>query len=127
MLNAVHFLKEGHVDLQTLLDGGAAVDDGGMVAPADELSNARTGHLRVLLCQIHRHLTGLHIFALAALAEHVLLGDTEVAAYFLEDVVDGERVVVCLHGTLDDALGQMHVNMGVVDDAVGHERVDDAL
>ena len=32
-----------------------------------------------------------------------------VLADLLEDIVDGERMVVDLHGTLDDTLGQMHV------------------
>ena len=36
-------------------------------------------------------------------------------------------MIVDLDGTLDDALGQMHVDIGVVDDAIGHERIEHAL
>ena len=98
-----------------------------VVASADKLANARGGHLRVLLSQIHRDLTDKHIVALAALAEHMLLGNIVMTAHLFENVIDSQRMVVNLDSTLDDSFSQPHVNTTVIDDAIGHERVDHAL
>ena len=110
-LNAAQLLIESLVNLQPLLYGAAAVEHGGVVAPANKLADARSRHLGVLLCQIHRHLTHLYIVALAALAEHVLLTHAIVAAHHFENIIDGERMVVYLDGPLDDTLSQMHVDV----------------
>ena len=99
----------------------------GVVAPSYELSDACSGHLGVFLGEVHGYLSDLYQLALAALAEYVLLGDTVVVAHGLEDVVDGQRMIVDLHCTLNNTLGQMHVDGRVIDDRVGHERVDHAL
>ena len=126
-LNAGELCREGLIDFQALLDGVAAVDDGGVVATADELTDARSGHLGIFLGKIHRNLAHKDVVALAALAEDVLLRHVVVVADFLQDVVDGQRLVIDLHGTLDDALCQSHVDIGVIDDAIGQQGVDDAL
>ena len=48
-------------------------------------------------------------------------------AYFLENIVDGERCVVYFYRSFDDAFGQAHVYLAVVNHGVGHQTVDDAL
>ena len=65
LLDAVQIFDKGLVDLQALLDGGATVEHGAVVAAADELANAGGWHLGVLLGQIHDHLAHLHELALA--------------------------------------------------------------
>ena len=99
------------------------MDDGRVVASAHEFSDARGRHPRVFLRQIHRHLSCRHQLALAALAIDRRRAHTEVVAYGFENVIDGERAVVGLHGALDDALGQPHVDGAVIDHAVGHQRI----
>ena len=97
------------------------MDDGRVVAVADKLSDTAGRHLRVLLSQIHRHLSHLYQIALAALARHLTLLDIVVTAHLLENLVDGERMVVDLHCTLNDTLGQTHIDIGVVDNGIGHQ------
>ena len=121
--NAADFLRETLVNLQALLNGVATVDNRRMIAVANQLTNTSSRHLCVFLCQIHRNLTHLHIVASTALAEDMLLGDVIVLANLLKDIVDGERMVVDLHGTLDNALSQIHVNIRIVDNRIGHQRV----
>ena len=48
-------------------------------------------------------------------------------ADFLQDIVDSQRVVVDLDGTLDDTLGQSHIDARVVDDGISHQRIDHSL
>lgn len=127
MLNAVDLLKECLVDLQALLYGRTAVEHGAVITTADELTDTRGRHLGVLLCQIHRQLSYLYQFALTALAEDVLLGHTEMLAYLLENVVDRKWIVVHLDGTFDDTLSQTHVDIRVVNDRIGHERIKHTL
>ena len=115
---------ESAVYLQALFYLRTAVDHGRVVAVADELANAAGRHLRVFLCQIHRHLTRHHKVALATLGAHLSLRDIVVVAHLLHDVVDGERTVVDLDGSLDDTLSQLHVDVAVIYDGVGHQRVD---
>ena len=103
------------------------MDHGGVVATANQLSDTTCGHLRVFLSQIHRDLAHLHEIALAALAEHILLTYTIMVANFLEDIIDGQRVVVYLDSTLDDSLCQAHIHIRVVNDRIGHQGVDYAL
>jgi len=69
VFDAGDLVEEGFVDLEALLYRVAGVDHRGVVAAANELANARGGHLGVLLSQIHGYLTHLYIVALAALAE----------------------------------------------------------
>ena len=111
ILDAGEFCLESQIHFQALLDGIAAVDNRRVVAVADELSDATGGHLRIFLSQIHRHLTHLHKVAFAALAEHLTLLDIVVTAHLLEDLVNSERMVIYLDGTLDDALGQTHIDI----------------
>ena len=94
-----------------------------MVALTNEETNARSGHLGVLLSQIHSHLTYLHKLTLATLANHLLLGDAKVLTQVFHDVINGQRMVVYLDRAFDDAFGQMHVDIRVIDDAIGHERI----
>ena len=103
------------------------MDDGRVVTVSYELSYTRCRHLRVLLCEIHRDLANLHIVALTALAEYVLLIDTEMVADGLQNIVDGQWLIVHLDSTLDDALSQSHVDIRVIDDGVGQQSVDDTF
>ena len=98
-----------------------------MIAAANELSDTRSWHLGVLLGQIHRYLAHLYIIALATLAEHILLTYAIVIANLLQDIVDGERMVVHLDCTLDDTLGQLHIEIRIVPDRVSHQRVNYTL
>ncbi len=50
-----------------------------------------------------------------------------MVAHRIENIVDGQRMVVNLHGTLDDALGQPHIDIAVVDHRIGHQRVHHTL
>lgn len=118
---------ESAVYLQALLYLCTTVDHGRVVAVADELADATGGHLGVFLCKIHRHLARRYKVALAALGTHLSLSDVVVVANLFHDVVDGERTVVDLDGTLDDTLSQLHIDVAVIDDGVGHQRVDHTL
>ena len=86
------------------------MNHGRVVAVAYQLTNTTGRHLRVFLGKIHGDLSNLYIVALTALAEHILLIDIVMAAHLLQNIVDGERMVVDLNGTLDDTLSQPHVN-----------------
>ena len=105
------------------------MDNRRVVAVADELSNTTRRHLRVLLSQIHRHLTHLYVVALAALAEHLTLLDIVVATYLLENLVDGERMVVHLDSALDaisrlsNILDDVGRNLQTVSTALGIENI----
>ena len=48
-------------------------------------------------------------------------------ANLLENIVDRKRVVIHLHGTLDDALGQLHIDIRVIDNRISHQGVDHTL
>ena len=98
-----------------------------MVAVADELTNAGCRHLGVFLRKIHRHLAHKDILALATATEHVLLGDIEMTAHLVENVVDGERMVVHLHCTLDDSLCQVHVDITIIYHGICQERINHSL
>ena len=50
-----------------------------------------------------------------------------MTANLIKDIIDGERMVINLNGTLDDALGQLHINVGVIHDRISHQRVDHTL
>ena len=100
---------------------------GGVVAVANELSDAAGRHLRVFLSQVHRPLTSQHIVALSALGVDLFGRYVVMAAHLIEYVVDGKRMVVDLNRSLDDAFGQSHVDLAVVNNGVCHERVDDPL
>ena len=58
-LDAADFLREALVDLQTLLDGVAAVNDCRVIAVTNQLADTGSRHLGVFLSQIHRDLTHL--------------------------------------------------------------------
>ena len=48
-------------------------------------------------------------------------------AYLFEDVIDGERMIVHLDSTLDDPLGQMHVNIAIIHHRICQKRVNHTL
>ena len=98
-----------------------------MVAATHQLADARSRHLRVFLSQIHRHLACHHQLVGAALALHGCRRHAEVVAHRLQDVVNRQRLVVHLHGTLHHALSQHHVNLAVVHHAKCHQRVHGTL
>ena len=98
-----------------------------VVTTADELTNARCRHLGVLLSQVHRYLTHHDEVALAALAEHMLLLNIVMVADLLQDIVNGQRLVVNLHSTLHHTLCQSHVYIRVIDNRISQQRVNDAL
>ena len=50
-----------------------------------------------------------------------------MATYLLENLVDGERMVVHLDSALDDALGQTHIDIRIIDNGISHQRIDHAL
>ena len=98
-----------------------------MIAATDELSDTRSRHLGVLLGQVHRYLTHLYVIALATLTEHILLRYAIVIANLLKNIIYSERMVVNLDCTLDDTLGQLHIEIRIVHDRVSHQRVDYTL
>ena len=95
-----------------------AMNDGTVVAPSYEFSDAVGWHLSMFLCQIDDNLTGIDIFAFAATPEDIGLTDAIVFAHLLDDVVEGEWPVVYFHGASEDTLGEFHVDVAVVDDGV---------
>ena len=127
ILYTAKFFAKSLVHLQTLLYSRTTVYHGGMVAVAYELSDTRSWHLGILLGKIHRHLTNYHIIAFAAATEHILLCHIIVIAHLIQYIVYRQRMVVYLYGTLDNALGQTHVYIAVVDYGIGHQRVDDSF
>ena len=79
-LDTIHLLDKRLIYLQPLLYGRTAMDNRRMVSTANEFAYSGTWYLCVLLCQIHRHLSCLHIFAFTTLTEDILLGDIEMLA-----------------------------------------------
>ena len=98
-----------------------------MIAVADQLADTSCRHLRILLSEVHRHLTDLHQITLTAFTGHLTLLDIVMTAHLLKDLINGERMVVDLHSPFDDTLSQTHVHIGVVDNGISHQRVDDSL
>ena len=92
ILDTTQFCGEGFINLQALLNRITAVDDGGMVTIAYQLSNAPCWHLGVFLSQIHRHLTSLHILTLATLTEDVTLLNSKMPTNLLKDIIYCQRV-----------------------------------
>jgi len=82
----------------------------------------------MLFGQIHGYLTGLHHLALAALGVDDRLVELEVFAYFADDGVDGDRLVLNdAHGLADDALSQVDVDFALEEDGLCQQGVDDAF
>ena len=75
ILYRLHLSNEGLIHLQALLNSRTAMDDGGMVASAYQLSYARGRHLGIFLREIHGYLSDHHVLTLSASAKHVLLGN----------------------------------------------------
>ena len=109
ILDTTQFCGEGFINLQALLNRITAVDDGGMVTIAYQLSDTSCWHLGVFLSQIHRHLTSLYILTFATLTEDMTLLDPEMSTNLLEDIIYRQWVIVHLHSTLDDTLCQTKV------------------
>ena len=84
-----------------------------VITIAYKLSDTTCRHLRVLRCEIHRYLTYLNIIATTALAEHMMLLHIEVFAYLLKDIIDSERMIINLHGSLNDTLCKAHVDIRI--------------
>ena len=55
------------------------------------------------------------------------MGDVIMITYLIDDIVNGERMIVYLHSTLDDTLRQPHIDVTVINHRIGQERVDDAF
>ena len=89
-----------------------------MIAPSDELADARSGHFSVLLCKIHRHLAGHYEVVFAAPAVDGRCGYVEMIAHRIENIVDSKGLVVYLYGTFNHSLGQTHIDAAVVNHAV---------
>ena len=81
----------------------------------------------MLLSQVHSNLTSLNKITLTTLAEHILLVYTIVLAHLLYDIVDGERMVIYLYSTLDNALSQLHIDIRIINDRISHQRVHHTL
>ena len=43
------------------------------------------------------------------------------------NIIDGERLIIQLHGTLDDALGKTDINAAVINNAVSQKTIDGSL
>ena len=98
-----------------------------MVTSTNELSYAAGRHLRVLLSQIHGNLAHQHIVTFARTAKHMLLTDTVMVTYLIQNLINGQRFVINLHGALNNTLSQSHVDIGVVNHAICQQRVDNTL
>ena len=48
-------------------------------------------------------------------------------AYLFEDVINSERMIVHLDSTLDDPLGQMHVNIAIIHHRICQKRINHSL
>ena len=114
---------------QALGDALAGVDDSGVVAAADGDADLGGAQARVLLREIHSHLTAEDGVGLAAGGEEVGTVEMENLTGLLQDVVDGDFAALLREadGAGDDVLGHGDIDFAAVDDAVDHEGVDDAL
>src|SRR5574344_8493 len=101
---------------QSLLHLRTTVYHRRMIAPADQQTDARSRHLGIFLCKVHRDLTHCYIFTLAALAEHISGCHVIMAAYSLKYIIDSQRTVVYLNSTFDNPLGKLHIYVTVVND-----------
>ncbi len=81
----------------------------------------------MLVGKIHDDLSREHYLTLAQTSFKLLLGDVIVGANDTDNVINGECLIVDLHGSHHYSLNELHVNITVVGDTVSHERVDDAL
>ena len=79
--DAIEFCYECFVDLQSFLNSVTTMNNCGVVATTNQLTNTSSRHLGMLLSKIHRDLTDLNNRLLTTLAEHILLGDTKVMAH----------------------------------------------
>lgn len=118
ILYRLHLSNEGLIHLQALLNSRTAMYDGGMVASAYQLSYARGRHLGIFLCKVHGHLACCHKVTFAASAQHLLCGDVIVIAHSFENIVDGERMIVGLHGSSHHTLRKMHVDVAIIDNRI---------
>ena len=100
VFDALYLAAEHLVYFQSCLHLRTAVNYGGVVASADELSYPRGRHLGVFLREIHRHLARHNVVALAAAAHYGRGGYVEMVANGVEDVVHSERFVVYFYGAL---------------------------
>ena len=89
VFDAREFCIEFFVDLQTFLYLRTTVDNGTMVATANELTNSAGGHLGEFVRQIHAHLTGDYDVVFPRTGIDGGCGDVEKAANLFEYIVDG--------------------------------------
>ena len=81
----------------------------------------------MLVGKIHDDLSRKYNLALAQATLYLLFGNIIVRADYADDVIYGKSLIVDLHGSRNDALNELHVDVAIVRYAVCHERVDDAL
>lgn len=95
-----------------------------MITITNKFADSRSRHFGIFLCQIHRYLSCHDIITLTALAVHGSNRYIIMMANRFNDIIDGERLIIHLHRTLDDALRRTDINAAVINDAVSRKTVD---
>ena len=93
-----------------------------MVAPSDGRADGRQRRLGVLLGQIHGDLPRLGDFARALRGVEAREVEVQVVAYDLDDVVDGDLLLVELYIDLQYLLGQRRGDLAAEERGIRHER-----
>ena len=89
-----------------------------MISITNEFANSGSWHLGIFLCQVHRHLSSHHILTLTTLTVDGSSGHIVMRTNLLHDVIDSQRFVIHLDGSLDDTLCQSDVNITIIHDAI---------
>lgn len=98
-----------------------------MIAITNEFADSRSRHFGIFLCQIHRYLSCHDIITLTALAVHGSNRHIIMMANRFNNIIDGERLIIHLHRTLDDAFGKTDINAAVINNAVSQKTIDGSL
>ena len=107
------------VFLNELADLVAGVHDGRVVAPAEEVADARGRKLGLLPNEIHGDLPGLRDFAVAPLGEQVRLADAEIPRDGLDDGFGRRGARFCRgHDPVERFLGDIQRDLAAVQ--LGH-------
>lgn len=101
--------------------------NGGVVSASYLTSYARSWHTHVLVCEIHYNLAWKNNLAFACSSFDGNLGDIEMIADNMDDVVNSQYLIIYLHRALQNPFHKAHVDVAVVNDAICHEGIDNAL
>lgn len=127
LFDLLDLAAEGLVGLKEVRNGLARVEHRGVVAPSDGGADGRERGFGVLLGQVHGDLPGLGDLARALRGVEACEVEVQVVAHHLDDVVDGDLLLVELDVDLQNLLRQRRGDLAPEERGVGHKRRDGTL